>query len=202
MRYNRIYLTKSDVWSYAPHWMSSASRDIFYIFYKSIRATFKNQFEPEEIKALTEKIFFLREWHVSNMKEINSKIKEKKTDLILIPYKEGRKEAPKDYEYLYFDDEFHEDVNKELIYPNIIYNDFKDFFTNAQHGFEHSELTCKELYYYFMQDVTYEKLEKQYLYELSNYHKKQQSEISAFKRYLKSGSTLSFHRWNILDFEI
>lgn len=197
MKFCRIYLTKSDVWSYAPHWMTSASRDIFFIFYKAIRATFKNQFDDPEIKGLTEKIFFLRSWHHNNMREIYNKTKESNPNFTLIPYTEGSQEGPKDYEYKYFDGTFEEDTSSELIEPNVIYKDFNDFFKNADHGFENSESTCKELYDYFIQDITPEKLKTQYLCEMSIYHKHQIHEVSSFKKYFKSGSKMSFKRWLI-----
>lgn len=196
----QYFFSQYDVWSNADHWMTSASKDIFYHFYKSIRATFKEQFINDDITEIVEKILHLRDWHRSNIININRQINEKELDLHLNSYQEGRKPVPKDYVIKYVNGEGLVTTKDELLSPNVVYKDFNDFFYNADHGFntnDDGKIICKELHDFFIQDFNIESLKEQFSEEFIEYKQEQEEMVKEYKEYLQSNSPLTFTKWCI-----
>ena len=130
----RIYFYKEDVWTQGDHWMSSASRDLFEHFYKSIKATFLNQFTDPKIQELIEKIYNVRKWE-SSMFAAYSEAAKNQTQAHVIIYEEKRRPLPEEIEYIR--DQIVE--RDSMTYDKTIYLDFDSFFTFADHGFIKSE---------------------------------------------------------------
>lgn len=194
---DKIYFHKEDVWKSAPHWMSSASRDLFETFYKSIKSSFLNKFKDDKIKEIVEKIHNVRKYERAVF-SVAYKIAKKEIDYSLdaFPiYEEKRLPLPDEQE---FDDERNVVPKDKMTFDPIVYSDFEYFFYNADHGFFKTDSAIKtvyDLWILFMKEFTIEDLEKQFSEELEiamkwDFYLKKYS-----KQYLEDGNGLNWHRY-------
>lgn len=196
----RIYLHKEDVWSNGDHWMSSASRDIFEHFYKSIKSTFLNQFKDQKIREISEKINNVRQWESQLFNVYHDAAMRKTTEVSIKEYHEICFPLPEENEY-------NEGIvvpKHKMIYDPIIYPNFETFFKQANHGFDASlsgKQTCYGLYRLFIKKNSYENLQQQLTEELLEARNWQQQLHSIYISYLNQNSDLSWHKFlsNNLD---
>jgi hypothetical protein len=156
----RILISKEDVWSNGKHWMSSASRDIYEHFYKSIKSTFLHQFEDPKIIELVERIVNVRKWDSECSKYYYQKALDRVIECDPPIYIDKRIPLDKEIEY------FGEDIveQKNMTHDPRIYKDFKSFFKYADHGWDSTkrgEEICLELYNLFIQDINIISLQNQ-----------------------------------------
>ena len=190
----RIYLHKEDVWSNGDHWMTSASRDIFEHFYKSIKSTFLNQFKDEKIKEFIEKINNVRHWKRNLFNTYSDAAKNKTNNIIIQQYTESCLPLPEEKEY-YDGSVIHK---HEMSHDQKIYSNFDLFFKQADHGFDHSlsgKKACYDIYRIFIKKISYENLQIQLDEELSDALKWQQQLHLSLISYINENSNLSWHQF-------
>ena len=188
---NKIYIHKEDVWANAPTKMSSASRDIFEHFYKSIKYTFFHQFK--DYQEIIGKIQNSRNWS-SACSLAFSEASRTRQELVLPKYLDQSIPLPKEQEFAGNDVL---EVN-DTDYDHKIYSDFEDFYNNADHGYVKSKKgreICLRLYKCFIQEVSLETLTQQLHEELTETHKWNNYSIKALKEYREQSSPLSWHNW-------
>jgi len=191
----RIYLHKEDVWGNAPHWMTSASRDLFEHFYKAIKITFLEQFNDKEINSKVKQILNLRKWSSECSIIIGNAAKNKNLDYILpILNIKDELELPKEYEYK--GDKIIPE--EERIFDQNIYSDFDDFYTKADHGWNISEKgrdICLGLYNHFIKKFDLNDLEEQMSHERKEINNWNSFLIKSLKEYVDSNSELKWHHF-------
>lgn len=191
----RIYLHKEDIWGNAPHWMTSASRDLFEHFYKAIKMTFLEQFKEPNINKKVKQILNLREWS-SECSQIISKSADNKNPNFTLPILDLDKELDLPVEYEYDGDKIVPE--EERIFDQNIYNTFEEFYNKADHGWDMNEKgkeICLGLYNHFIKEFNLKDLEEQMNHEIKESKNWNSLLMKSLKQYIESNSELKWHQF-------
>lgn len=195
----KIFISKEDYWSKGPHWMTSASRDIWEVFWSAIRATYyDNLYNDKKNKLIVSQIKDLRLYE----REVYSKLRimrdnDNLKDFIIPDFnlKEFTSEVSTSTS---MNNERSESYDGETIYKT-----FGEFFKNANHGWEISGdgwKIAKAFWDDLIVEINKDILTQLFEDEIKNSKRFIEEEYRISLLYLEESPEKTFTRWRIDKF--